>query len=103
MEFIMKKILTQQFLGAIGILTSMILSLTLYAYKSDQETQEKQIHREIQERKEQGTQISTYFESRILEHEKLDQAIRKEQKERDDMLIKYLDQRFDDMEKLMKN
>lgn len=64
----MKKIFTQQFIGVLGILCSLILSITLYAYKSDQNHIEEKIQTETIERKNADTQLRYNFEKSMQDH-----------------------------------
>lgn len=97
MEIIMRKILTQQFMGVLAALASIILSITLYAYKSDFNHVEERIIVESAQRKKADELIRINIKETMMDHEKL----HIEQDKSNVMLIKYLDQRFDDMEKLI--
>jgi len=94
----MKELMMNKYLGFIGILTSLILSITLYAYARDLNTLDSKIKTESEVRKESDIKLGIDIDNKMSEHEKL----HIEQSKNNELLIKYLDQRFDDMEKLIK-
>lgn len=97
----MKKILTQQFMGVLAGLASIILSVTLYAYRSDQHNIIEKIEIEKTQRIEYDNHIITTMQG-IETGLKEDLETHKIQDDNQTkLLIKYLDQRFDDMEKLI--
>jgi len=85
MEGIMKKLLTQQFMGVLAGLASIILSVTLYAYKSDQNNIETQIRLEKEQRIESEKNIKDSVVKAIehcddiMEAHKKEEAIEREQ------------------------
>jgi hypothetical protein len=101
MEGIMKKLFTQQFMGVLAGLASIILSITLYAYKSDQNNIETQIELEKEQRIKSDEEIkSNIIDCKVEFKEDIKQHKIQDNKQTE-LLIKYLDQRFDDMEKLI--
>lgn len=66
----MRKIFTQQFIGVLGILCSVLLSITLYAYKSDQNHIETCITTEVIERKNADSQLRFDCHKSMEDHNK---------------------------------
>ena len=102
----MKELIMNKYLGFVGILTSLILSITLYAYARDLNNMKENIddvkqtvYEESIDREKGDITLDIKIEATMSEHEKLHE----EQEKNNIMLIKYLDQRFDDMEKLIKH
>jgi hypothetical protein len=95
----MKEFILAKYWGIVSLLLNLVLGITFYAYSQDQSVMRNSIQKETIERKNADTQIRYDFKNALFNHEKL----HAEQNKNQELLIKYLDQRFDDMEKLINN
>ena len=97
--------MAKNFITILSLLVTIIVSVTAYAYKSDLDVLksdiddvEIKIDIESANRKEADKKLNTDIEDSMTNH----QILHTEQEKSSILLIKYLDQRFDDMEKLIK-
>ena len=58
----MKKIMLQQYMGVLATLATLILSVTLYAYSSDQTNTNEKIDTEIKDREKADLQLKKDIE-----------------------------------------
>jgi hypothetical protein len=72
----MKKIMIQQYMGVLATLATLVLSVTLYAYRSDQSKTDEKINTETIERKESDTELKQEIKETMLDHEKLHESDR---------------------------
>ncbi len=66
----MKKILTQQFMGVIAALCTLMLSITLYAYRSDLKAMDNAITTEKEQRLLESIEIKTALKTNEEDHKK---------------------------------
>lgn len=98
MKFIAKNIIT-----ILSLLVTVLVSISAYAYRMDIKNLSDKITIESELRKQEDIKLRNDYQTDMREHQERHKDDKEDRILRDEKFYIYLDQRFDDMEKLINN